>query len=131
MTRQNENIPQSNTDKATARPWYSEDSHSGTIAIYTASRTVGAHVASLPKPSHENGCTPREQAANAALIVTAVNEHEALKAVEVAAKRAKYLLACNFDDLKKAGLHQSLEVQEARELISRVLDNLAAIRGAK
>lgn len=74
------NATQQQTDEATARPWYWEHAHSQTIAIYTASRTVGAHVASLPKPSHENGCTPREQAANAALIVRAVNAHDELVA---------------------------------------------------
>lgn len=97
--------PQSNADKATARPWklVKQRTH------VTIERADGRVVAKILKCNGPDVDSEQE----AALIVTAVNEHEALRAVEVAARKCTESINSTGSELSKA------------------LSTLAVIRGAK
>ena len=55
----------------TPGPWYAEDAHGRTVAIFTSSRTENAFVASVPPPASAVGGTWAETDANARLIAAA------------------------------------------------------------
>lgn len=120
MTRQNENVPQSNTDKATPKPWYQN-------GLCVWAKTDDSLVARIAGPRDDDP----ESSANAALIVTAVNEHEALKAVSKA--HETLILAMNEVDRKwlPSTPTSAKWIRKVLAESEQTIATLAAIRGAK